>query len=231
MFTSLWRRKLVLKLPVNLNAIQKGVAEATGLSERSVSRIINELDSIGSRTSATSSTPHEVRTRKCTKASLDTFNKSVVRRKVNEFHITGRQRPTVKKIHVRLKQTLNYSGSLWTFRKVLHSLGFKRKKTTNNRRILMEHHNIRAQRISYFRCIRKYRNEGRPIVHTDKTFSWTAQHQFGWSDDALHGLLVPVSKGQRVITVHASGEQGSVPNAYIRLKSHKKTEDYHSDTN
>lgn len=50
-------------------------------------------------------------------------------------------------------------------------------------------------------------------------------------NDSLHGLLAPVSKGQRLIIVHAGGEQGFIPNAYVRFKSQQKTGDYHDDMN
>ena len=40
-----------------------------------------------------------------------------------------------------------------------------------------------------------------------------------------------MSKGQRLIVIHAGGEQGFIPNAYVRFKSHQKAGDYHSDMN
>jgi hypothetical protein len=55
-------------------------------------------------------------------------------------------------------------------------------------------------------------------IHASHTSS------FVWSDDALHALLAPASKGQRLIMVHAGGEQDFIPNAYIRFKSHRKQE-------
>jgi hypothetical protein len=54
---------------------------------------------------------------------------------------------------------------------------------------------------------------------------------FGWSDDFISGLLAPVSKGQRLVIVHASSDQSFILNAYIRFKSHQTTGDYPSDMN
>jgi hypothetical protein len=56
------KREAGIGTPINLKAIQKSVAEATGVSERSVRRIINEVCSIESGTSASFRTPHKVRT-------------------------------------------------------------------------------------------------------------------------------------------------------------------------
>ncbi|PNF17397.1 hypothetical protein B7P43_G02982 [Cryptotermes secundus] len=53
---------------------------------------------------------------------------------------------------------------------------------------------------------------------------------YAWSDDPSRDYF-PVSKGQRPIVIHAGGDQGFIPNAYVRFKSHQKTGDYHSDMN
>ncbi|PNF42608.1 hypothetical protein B7P43_G01287 [Cryptotermes secundus] len=45
---------------------------------------------------------------------------------------------------------------------------------------------------------------------------------YAWSDGSIQGLFSPVSKGQRLIVIHAGGEQGFIPNAYVRFKSHQK---------
>jgi hypothetical protein len=80
--------------------------------------------------------------------------------------------------------------------------------------------NIRTQRISYVKRIREHRNEGHPTLRINENRTHGAHiTPFGWSDDTLHSLLAPFSKGQRLITVHVGGEQGFVPNAYIRFKS------------
>jgi hypothetical protein len=43
----------------------------------------------------------------------------------------------------------------------------------------------------------------------------------------MHGVMdpsrdyFPVSKGQWLIVIHAGGEQGFIPNAYVRFKTHQ----------
>ena len=78
----------------------------------------------------------------------------------------------------------------------------------------------------------KYRLQDRHIIYMDKTYIHsTHTSSYGWSDDSLAGLLAPVSKGPRLIIVHAGGEQGFVPNAYLRFKSQQRMGDYHSEMN
>ncbi|KAJ8728903.1 hypothetical protein PYW07_006599 [Mythimna separata] len=84
----------------------------------------------------------------------------------------------------------------------------------------------------YLKAIKKYRDEGRPIVFTDESYVHSS-HTKGktWSDDSAKGLKRPISKGQRIVMVHAGSEAGFVPNALLMFKSGNKTGDYHDDMN
>lgn len=218
--------------PIKLKSVQERVVEATGLSLSSVRRIKNELEDIESGNSVSFSTPHKDRPRKSRKAALDRFNEEVVRRTVNDFYLVEKERPTLKKIHSKLKSSINFDGSITTLRKILKTLGFKWKKTRNNRQILIEQNKIRAQRIAYLRAIRQYRQENRPIIYMDETYIHSSHTTpYAWSDDTLQGLFSPISKGNKIIIIHAGGEQGFVPNAYIRFKSGQKSGDYHDAMN
>lgn len=217
---------------INLKKIGERVAEATGVSESSVRRIIRETKKIDSGASTSFSTPGKQRTKPCTKSGLDGFNEEVVRRTVHNFYITNKERPTVNKVLCKLKDSINFQGSASTLRKILLKLGFRWKKTKQNRQILMEHHSIRAKRLNYLREIQRYRREGRNIVYMDETYIHSSHTTpFAWSDTSLQGLFAPVSKGRRLIIIHAGGEQGFIPNAYVRFKSQQKSGDYHDDMN
>jgi hypothetical protein len=52
-----------------------------------------------------------------------------------------------------------------------------------------------------------------------------------WTDNEETWLKTPVSKGQRVIVVHAGDEEGFIPNALMMFKSSSKSGDYHGDVN
>src|SRR5215475_6428160 len=78
------------------------------------------------------------------------------------------------------------------------------KKTSDNRKSIVERHDIRSLRVEYLRAIRAYREEGRPIVYSDETYihsSHTAS--YAWDDGSGAGLKAPISKGRRLIIVHA----------------------------
>lgn len=87
----------------------------------------------------------------------------------------------------------------------------------------MEKFDIRLKRIEFLKQIMKYRAENRYIVYTDETYIHSTHTQSkGWSDDNYDKeLKKPISKGQRLIIVHAGGERGFVPNALLIFKSGK----------
>lgn len=84
----------------------------------------------------------------------------------------------------------------------------------------MERHDIRLRRITFLKKMMEYRRQGRPIIYTDETYihsSYTSSK--GWYDKQSKGFMKPVSKGQRLIIVHAGGSTGFVPNALLIFKS------------
>ena len=77
------------------------------------------------------------------------------------------------------------------------------KKASDNRKIMVERHDIWSLRVKYLHAIKAYREEGEPIVYTDEAFvhsSHTIPHT--WDDGSGAGLEAPVSKG-RLIILHA----------------------------
>lgn len=53
----------------------------------------------------------------------------------------------------------------------------------------------------------------------------------GWSDNSQAGVAVPISKGNRLILLHAGGEMGFIDNCLIMWKANIKTGDYHDNMN
>jgi hypothetical protein len=81
-------------------------------------------------------------------------------------------------------------------------LDFIWTKTEDNQLILKKNHSVRALRILYLRSMAKYRHEGRCIVFTDETNIHGSQSMpFSCSNTSIHGLLVPVFKGQWMIII------------------------------
>lgn len=77
-----------------------------------------------------------------------------------------------------------------------------------------------------------YRDAGRPIIYEDKTYIHSSHTPSkGWTDESTHGLLAPVSRGSRLIILHAGSTFGFVPNALAMFKSNQRTGDYHKSMN
>jgi len=68
----------------------------------------------------------------------------------------------------------------------------------------VERHDIRSLRVKYLRAITAYREEGRPIVYEDETYTHSSHTtSYAWDDGLGAELKAPVSKGRRLIIVHA----------------------------
>lgn len=222
------------KIKIPLKLARERTAVATGVSVRTVSRINAELSklSVNEEEANYFSTPKKTRNRKKPVTGIDSFDESVVRRTVYDFYITEKRLPTIKLLQEKLKEKIDYKGSRESVRMILKNLGFRWKRVQNNRRILIENSDIREKRISYLLAMKKYREEKRPIVYMDESYVCTS-HVSGksWSDGSFNGLHTPISKGDRLIIVHAGGEEGFVPNALAMWKAGIKSGDYHDNMN
>lgn len=215
----------------NLKQCIKRTAEATKCSESTVRRILK-----GSKDSEfliVFRTPGKnKRLNKKTVTNIDSFDQGVIKRIIHNFHVTEKELPTIGKLLTKLKDDLNFQGSAASLRRILKTLGFKWKRTDTNRKVLIEQSQIRFQRIQYLRKIKKYREEGRPIIYSDESYvdsSHVSHHS--WTDSSSKGIKKPLSKGSRLVIVHAGGEAGFVPNALLTFKAGTKSGDYHDNMN
>lgn len=76
-------------VPMNIKKTQKRVAEAIGVSERSVRRIVKEMKTIQSGAFTSFATSHNERLVSSPKSTLDNFNECVICRTVNDLYITA----------------------------------------------------------------------------------------------------------------------------------------------
>lgn len=84
----------------------------------------------------------------------------------------------------------------------------------------MESYDIRAKRVQYLKQLQKYVHEERPIIFTDESYIHSSHTQSkSWSDGSRFGLKKSVSKGKRLIMVHAGSKNGFVPNALLMFHS------------
>jgi hypothetical protein len=94
-------------------------------------------------------------------------------------------RPTVKNLHVKLVKLIAFSSSKSSLQCVLKKLGFKWKRTQNNRMVLTERQDIQFQRMTFVKRIKQYRQENRPIMYTDEMYIHSTHTTlYSWSDDS-----------------------------------------------
>lgn len=213
--------------------MQERVAAATGISLRTVQRIKQEAKSIEEGVNNTSfSTPNKKRENVKSSIAMDDFDHCLLRRTIHNFHITEKQVPTLQRIYKKMCEDYDYQGSSESLRKEMRKIGFRWRQMKNNRKILMEKQDIRHLRIEFLRKMKKYREEQRPIIYMDETYLHSSHtKKTAWSDESNEGLRSPVSKGTRLIILNAGGEDGFVPNSYVRWKSNNNTGDYHNEMN
>lgn len=214
----------------NLKQEQKRTALATNTSVITVRRITTQA--ANSEFLTVFRTPGKKRPRSKPITGIDSFDQGVIKRCIHNFHLTNKEIPTVKKLRQKLQEDINFQGSETSLRQIIKELGFKWKKTENNRKVLIETTNIRLKRIEYLKKLKKYREEGRPIIYTDESYVDSSHsNPKAWTDGSTKGLKTPISKGQRVVIVHAGSEAGFVPNALLTFKAGGKSGDYHDNMN
>ena len=144
---------------MNLTQVQARVCKATGISRSTIQRILKERENNLAENKCFN-TPHKKRPRRKSKTELDDFDKCVIRRTINKFHLTEGERPTLRSLLRTLKTKIDFKGSKWALRKVIRNLGFRWCKTKNNRKLLIEKNDIREMRLNYLRSVEKYRRQG-----------------------------------------------------------------------
>lgn len=217
--------------------ITKRTAEATGVSERTVQNILKEeRDNLSKEresgsTSSTFTSPMKNRRKRANKVDIDSFNTDVIRSTIQDFHIVQKQIPTLAKLRSVLNEKIGFDGCLATLRKLLKKLGYKWRKTDNNRKVLVERHDIQMWRLKYLKKVTEYRSQGRPIVYTDESYVLTTHVRNNtWAQkDKPSSFLKKISTGTRYILVHAGTDVGFIENACLVWKANSTVGDYHSN--
>ena len=106
------------------------------------------------------------------KIVVDDFDRCVIRRTIHNMLILKTNMPSVNWILKQIKSpdSIWFKGGREILRRILKEMGFVWRKSTDNRKFLMERSDIVAQRINFLRQMKKYREEGREIVYTDESY-------------------------------------------------------------
>jgi hypothetical protein len=112
-------------ITIPLSKVQKGVAEVTRVSRKTLCRVLKEGKNVETGVAMTFSTPRKLRPNVCTKSILDNFDEAVLRRMVHNFYLTEKQRPTLKAVHSKMGESAGYGGGVSAVRLVLRKMGFR----------------------------------------------------------------------------------------------------------
>ncbi|KAG8288067.1 hypothetical protein J6590_023437 [Homalodisca vitripennis] len=163
---------------ININNVLVRVKAATGVPLTTIKKIVSERKKV-IQDNTEFSTPKKNRNRIKPKTDLDNFDIGVIRRTINEFHRIHGERPTIKSLLSVLKSSINFKGSSFSLRCILKKINFRWKKTTSDRKVLVEK-------------ITQYRSENRPNIYMDETYIHTTHATPKvWTDDSNEGCKVP----------------------------------------
>ena len=139
----------------------KRTIKAAGISYSSVYRVVN------------GKSPPESNRPKERKKTRDDFDRCVIKRTVHSMN-NRKIATTVSKIKKEIEDTIKISKSTLTL--TLLDLGYKYKKSGDNRRLLYDQRlrSVINDRCNYVRKIRKFREDGYEIVYLDAT--WVNQN-------------------------------------------------------
>ncbi|KAJ4445058.1 hypothetical protein ANN_06857 [Periplaneta americana] len=143
---------------IPLKKVQERVSAATKVPERTIRKIIKEGKQCEEE-GTSFGTPGKVHRVPKRVTDVDDFDKRVIRQTIYNFYINDKTVPTVSKLLPKLKDAINFNGGSTSLKIILRDMGFKLKKTRNNKAVLQERLDIREQRVSYLRAIKKYREE------------------------------------------------------------------------
>ncbi|XP_023933911.2 uncharacterized protein LOC112042931 [Bicyclus anynana] len=190
----------------HLQNISQRTAEATGVSCKTVLRILKEEKEMPS-TSSKFPSPLK-RKKRGSKIEIDNFTAEVVRSTIQNFHVHN-EIPTLAKLKTVVNEKIGFNCCIETLRKFLLKLGYKWRKTETNRKVLTERHDVQMGRLKYLKKISEYRSQGRPIVYNE-----------------TNNFL---STGTRFIFAYAGTKDGFIENATLIYKARSIAGDHNSN--
>ena len=200
---------------------------ATGVSESTVKRMSKEY-----RVEGGFKSPEKRYVKDRVRLYPDDFNRDAIRRIIHDSYL-NKDYPTLDSVLQKARSTCVFDGGRTTLSKLLKSMGFRYKKREDGKKYIYEQPQVIEQRHQYLRRMRRNREERRPEVFLDET--WTNSHaapeKLWVYRDGTGGWRRPSGKGERLIIVHAGSSSGWVPNSGKFFRSKKNSGDYHDEMN
>ncbi|KAK9739856.1 hypothetical protein QE152_g8648 [Popillia japonica] len=115
------------------------------------------MQDVSTGASTSISSPPKKGSKPSPKSTLMERQTQIIRTFVHNFYLTEQRRPMLKGIFNKLKENdISFQGGLSTLSKVVKRIGFKWKRSTDKRQILVESYDIRAKRIKYLQQLQSY---------------------------------------------------------------------------
>lgn len=221
-----------LKQPmVDVKKATERAAYFTGVSTNTIISIRKEYKE---SPNSTLSTPGKHRPRPVddTIASIDSFDRMVIRNTINDFYIRLKIVPSTKKLLPVLREKIDFKWGAESLRKVLLEMGFRWRKTRSQRSVLIERQEIINWRYKYLTKLRQLRAENRTIYYLDET--WVDSNltfKKCWQGKDVKGIIAPQSSSHRLIVSGIGSVDGFLPDSTLIFKAGQTTGDYHGQMN
>ncbi|KAJ8942070.1 hypothetical protein NQ318_004095 [Aromia moschata] len=195
---------------ISVNAVQQRVADALGISLRTVCSIKT------SPKIPEASTNIKYKPRLKSKTDdLPEGHKVEVRNVIYNIY-AEKKHVTLRILKEELKVKCVLDANINTISKLLSNIGFKYKQD-DNRRALMEKTNIALLRCEFLRkyMVNRNSNTSRQLVFLDETWIFAKGNQTkSWQDESKKSVRKPEGyEGKRFIVLHAGSNKGFVDNA------------------
>lgn len=193
------------------------IAEYTGVSLRTVSRIRKEDSIYGSEPLAS---PGKKRRKMKGTVQCTEEDKNIIRNIIYRFYVENQLIPTGPKLLDAVRAKINFPWEIHSLRRLLKNMGFEWKKSNQLRKILVERPKIVACRGKYLRTIRRYRTQERNVIYVGETLVESAACSGKLqNEEMVVGTLTNPTTPQRLILVHAGGKTGFVPGAQLMFEA------------
>lgn len=107
-------------------------SQATGVSEKTVTRVLKEKRKADETGSPMRSPHRNKKPRKCLKRDMDDADKQVIKHTISNFKSEFNKPPTLHALKKVLKERINFVGCIETLRSVLFEIGYEFKSSKNN---------------------------------------------------------------------------------------------------
>lgn len=219
------------ELRVSLKRKRDRVADYTGISCRTVSKIRKECRKAGNSKLPTPGTRRALRMSKI--AQLDYLSVHIIRNIISDFYLFKEGKFNSSVLLQAVKEKVDFPGGLHVLRKLLDDMGFRWKKCRRRRsRILVERPYITLWRFRYLKSMKKAQEENRNIIYISE--SWVDKSlifkKCWYNADSITSEET-INYSNRLIIFHACKETGFIENVQLILKANEISGDYNGHMN